>query len=53
MPDLYGKTYKEAESILDKLKITFEVEGEGDFVYSTLPFAGEKVRVDDIVLIKT
>ena len=52
MPDLYGKSYKDAEAMLKKLGLNFEVDGGGDIIVSTIPLAGEKVREKDVVLLK-
>ena len=51
MPMLIGKTYDEAKKELDKLGLQFEVSGDGEVVKFTLPLAGEKVRVHDVVLL--
>ena len=51
MPMLIGKSYEEAKKMLEKLGLQFELNGDGDVIKFTLPLAGEKIRVNDVVLL--
>lgn len=53
MPFLDGASVNEATSALDKLKVTYEVAGDGERIVSTLPVAGEKLTSRSVVLLRT
>ena len=53
MPFLDGASVNEATSALDKLKVTYEVAGNGERIVSTLPVAGEKLTSRSVVLLRT
>lgn len=48
MPDLSGKSKREIESILNKLKLEYNIKGDGYFI-SQSPAKGEKLDKDEIV----
>ncbi len=53
MPNLVGKSLSEAVSILAKLNLQYELDGEGGIVLSQTPPPSTKVRERAIVLIGT
>lgn len=53
MPFLDGASVNEATNALDKLKVTYEVAGDGERIVSTLPVAGEKLTSRSVVLLRT
>lgn len=53
MPDLHNMSVLQAVEEVKKLGLYCECAGEGDFVQSTLPIVGEKVKKGDVVLIRT
>ena len=48
MPDLSGKSKREIESILNKLKLEYNIKGDGYFI-SQSPAKGEKFDKDELV----
>ena len=48
MPDLSGKSKREIESILNKLKLEYNIKGDGYFI-SQSPAKGEKLDKDELV----
>lgn len=53
MPLLDGLTINEATNALDRLKVTYEVAGDGERVISTTPIAGENLTSRSVVLVRT
>ncbi|MBQ3494906.1 MAG: PASTA domain-containing protein [Clostridia bacterium] len=53
MPYIEGLSLSKAISELTKLKINYEIDGEGGFVQKQLPPAGTKINLNDYVLIVT
>ena len=53
MPQLEGKSYKQAVEELKRVGLQFEVTGEGGIILQTLPLAGERVLKGDVVLLGT
>ena len=53
VPTLTGKSLTQALVILDKLKINYEVAGEGDIVISQFPVANTKIKKSSTILIST
>jgi beta-lactam-binding protein with PASTA domain len=52
MPDLIGVSYSEAIKTLKALSLTFETDGDGDVIRTTLPLAGEQIPKGDVVLLR-
>lgn len=48
MPDLSGKSKREIESILNKLKLEYNIKGDGYFIAQS-PAKGEKLDKDELV----
>lgn len=53
MPNVVSLTVEEAISVLEKLELYVEIDGEGDVVTSQLPPAGTKLYKNQTVIIST
>ncbi|MDR2091627.1 MAG: PASTA domain-containing protein [Clostridiales bacterium] len=53
MPDLRGMAFYDAESLLKKMGISYEFEGDGDFITYQIPAAGSKITARNVVYITT
>ncbi|MDR3264251.1 MAG: PASTA domain-containing protein [Clostridiales bacterium] len=53
MPDLRGMTYYDAEALLKRMGIYYEMDGEGDIVTYQIPAPGSKITLKYVIYMST
>lgn len=53
VPDLISKSVEEVSLILDKLKVYYEIDGDGDMILNQFPLPNTKISKSTTILLKT